>query len=122
MLRKPYFQRSVYIKLLRNISSGGRELGWLDSVAPQDGSVQAVVMNLNVFRGLTAIRGKGFNMALFADDAVFLCGDGPEDAPEMEDAELYRRCDELLKKHRPASDETRGDRAEEDGICETDLF
>ena len=118
-----YFQRSVYIKLLRNISGADREIRWLDSIAPEDGSVRAVAMNLNVFRGLTAVRGTGFNMSLFADDLVFIGDGSPEDAPEMEDSEMLRRCEELMRRHkRELGEESGKDADDDDDAYVTDLF
>ena len=80
------FQKSVYIKLLRNISSARMEKNWIDSEAPADGRIHALNMNLEEFRKLTAIRGEPFNISIFADDVVFI---GEEEDSYINDDELF---------------------------------
>lgn len=80
------FQKSVYIKLLRNISSAEMEKGWIKSHAPTNGRIHMLDMNLMEFRKLTAIRGESFNIGFFADDVVFV---GREDGLDINDDELF---------------------------------
>lgn len=95
IIRRGYrqFQRSVYIKLLRNISSAEGERSWLEKNAPEKGDVRVMDMSLNQFRSLTAIRGAPFEMAVFADDVVFL-GNENEDVESDEEAFLLFEKDE----------------------------
>lgn len=82
-----YFQKSVYVKLLRNISSASSEIIKVESFAPDAGEVQTLTMNLNVFHTLYTVRGLGFRVSDFSDDIVFF---GKEGSEEMEDEELLR--------------------------------
>ncbi len=65
-------QESVYVKLLRNTSSSENEIAAVRKLAPQDGLVQALPMSLQVFGGMRALIGSGFDMKLFSDDLLFL--------------------------------------------------
>ena len=73
-----YFHDSVYVKLLRNISSAGKELDRIGQIAPPAGSVRALPMSMAVFQGLQNVRGEPFNMNLFADDVIVI-EDGKDD-------------------------------------------
>ena len=74
-----YFHDSVYIKLLRNISSCKGEVEAVRQAAPEEGSVRALPMNMNVFQGLVNVQGAPFNMNLFADDVILIEDDPPGD-------------------------------------------
>ena len=65
-------QESVYVKLVRNISSEKDERRWLNEVAPTKGQVSLLPLSLNQFKQLAPIRGEGFDMSLFSDDMVWL--------------------------------------------------
>lgn len=84
-----FFQKSVYVKLLRNISSADNEIQKIDDLAPDAGEIQTITMNLNVFRTLHAVRGAEFHLSDFADDVVIW---GKESNLDMmiEDEELVR--------------------------------
>lgn len=73
-----YFHDSVYVKLMRNISSLGAELEKLRRETPQRGSLRALPMSISAFDRLETISGERFDMGLFADDLVVI-GDEPED-------------------------------------------
>ena len=80
-----FFQKSVYVKLLRNISSAQNEINRVDRFAPKAGEIQTLTMNMNVFHTLYSVRGSGFSIEDFSDDVVFL---GKEDSPEIDDEKL----------------------------------
>ena len=98
------FQKSVYIKLLRNISSAGQEISCIDSASPSQGSVQAMAMNLNTFKGLTTLRGEEFNMQLFSDDVVFI-GD-EEESTDLDDEALLKLDSKRLIQRAGAEENT----------------
>ena len=79
-----YFHDSVYVKLLRNISSLGSELEKLRREAPQRGSLRALPMSISAFQKLEIITGERFDMALFADDVVVV-GDETDECGEDEE-------------------------------------
>lgn len=83
-----FFQKSVYIKLLRNTSSASNEIKKVDAIAPIAGEVQVLSLNMKSFRSLFAVRGSGFNITEFSDDVIFL---GNESNMEMDDEEMIRR-------------------------------
>ena len=76
-----YFHDSVYVKLLRNISSLGAELEKLKREAPERGSLRALPMSISAFQRLEIIAGERFDMALFADDMVVI-GDETDETKE----------------------------------------
>ena len=82
-------------------------------------------MNLNVFRGLTAVRGQGFNMHVFADDLLFL-GGSDETLEELEDSDLLELCDRMAKKKGLPADEQLcaepKQPPDDDDVIITDLF
>ena len=84
-----FFQKSVYVKLLRNISSADNEIQKIDDLAPDAGEIQTITMNLNVFRTLHAVRGVEFHLSDFADDVVIWGKDSNLDMM-IEDEELVR--------------------------------
>ena len=84
-----FFQKSVYVKLLRNISSADNEIQKIDDLAPDAGEIQTITMNLNVFRTLHAVRGAEFHLSDFADDVVIWGKDSNLDMM-IEDEELVR--------------------------------
>ena len=96
MIRHGYrqFQKSVYIKLLRNISSYNNEFRWMEKQSPEQGCIHMMEMTLNEFRTLTAIRGNPFPMNVFADDMVFI-GDTEEE--EWTDDELLVRSERGIR-------------------------
>ncbi len=65
-------QESLYVKLLRNISGTDSEIEAVQKIAPKQGVVQVLPLNLQTFRTLRTLTGDGFDMGLFADDLVFL--------------------------------------------------
>ncbi len=67
-----YFQDSVYVKLLRNISSCKGEMDRIRLEAPDKGSVKVLPMSMGVFQGLVNVCGEPFNMNLFADDVIII--------------------------------------------------
>ena len=88
-----FFQKSVYVKLLRNISTANREISKLRVTAPDSGEVQTLTMNLNVFRSLYSVRGIGFRLSVFADDLVFF---GNEESIDIviDDEQLMKMFEE----------------------------
>ena len=95
-----FFQRSVYIKLLRNISSADSERAWVDQHGPKDGQIHVMSMNLYEFRSLTAVRGEAFDVHFFADDVIFVgTSEEDEEVAEtsiQEETELGRRLAAVL--------------------------
>lgn len=96
LLQKGYlfFQESVYVLLLRNISSARAELRALKAQVPREDTVHALPMNLNVFKTISALHGKAFNVQWFSDDILYLDRnnnnnqmDDSEAVPESPDAE-----------------------------------
>ena len=89
LLRSGYafFQKSVYVKLLRNISYAAREIAKVALAAPKHGEIQVLPMNLNVFRSMFSICGEGFHLSEFADDIIFL-GDEHSEEVEISDEEI----------------------------------
>lgn len=65
-----YFHDSVYVKLLRNISSTQAEIEKLKREAPEKGSVRALPMNMSAFRAMVIVQGEPFNINLFSDDVI----------------------------------------------------
>ena len=82
-----FFQKSVYVKLLRNISSASNEIKKVDAIAPAAGEVQVLTMNMKSFRSLFAVRGTGFHITEFSDDVVFL---GNGSSIEIDDEVMIR--------------------------------
>lgn len=65
-----FLQESVYVKLLRNFTVIESEINKLYEIAPTDGTVIALPMNLNQFKKMRVICGKGFDVRFFSDDMV----------------------------------------------------
>ena len=72
-----FFQKSVYVKLLRNVSSINDELDKIIKILPPEGSIHVLPLNMNTFRDMECLIGDPFDMALFSDDVVFI-GDDDE--------------------------------------------
>ena len=72
--RSGYFfiQKSVYVKMLCNVSSFHSELSDINEKAPKNGSVSLLPMNLNTFRNLQTVRGSGFDVDFFTSEILFL--------------------------------------------------
>ena len=66
------FQKSAYVKLLRNMDSAENEIGKLRAAAPEGGQVNAMPMTLEEFRKIKTLRGQSFNVSFFSDDIVFV--------------------------------------------------
>ncbi len=66
------YQKSVYVKLLRNISAGEGEVQKLRAASPERGTVSATIMNLDAFRHIQTLHGDRFDIGFFSDDVVFL--------------------------------------------------
>lgn len=66
------FEKSVYVKLLRNVSSVRDELVKTRSLLPSSGTVHVLPMSLGEFRGHVTLLGKPFRMDRFADDIVWI--------------------------------------------------
>ena len=65
-------QKSVYVKLLRNVSGAEKEISSVKSSAPPIGTIHLVSLSMNEFKSFVTIQGEPFNMALFAEDMVWL--------------------------------------------------
>ena len=65
-------QKSVYSKLLRNDSMIENEMAQIKSLVPEQGTVHALPVSLNTFRGLTALSGTEFNQSVFSDRILVL--------------------------------------------------
>lgn len=66
------FQKSVFVKLLHNMSNSAAEIGKVKRYTPKDGSVYVIPLSLNSFQSMQTLRGNPFNQSLFADDLVIL--------------------------------------------------
>jgi CRISPR-associated protein Cas2 len=64
-------QESVYVKLLRNVSSAGAELEKLREYAPETGRILALPVSLQGFRRLLAVRGENFDISGFSDSILY---------------------------------------------------
>ena len=67
-----YFHDSVYVKLLRNITGCKTEIDKIKRTPIERGSIVAIPMNISTFEGMIGIRGRPFNMNLFADDIILI--------------------------------------------------
>ena len=65
-------QRSVYVKLMRNMDSLSGEMGRIKSILPSGGEVGVLPMTLSAFKTYTALKGPAFDFSLFSDDLVFI--------------------------------------------------
>ena len=68
-------QESCYLKLVRNISSFDQTLTNLSHDMPISGTVCALPMNLNEFKGMRFLLGGPFNISAFTDDVVCIGGE-----------------------------------------------
>lgn len=66
------FQKSVYLKLLNNISSYTHEKDFLQSVCPENGNVCSMTTTKNEFKNNVQIFGREFNVSLLCDDVLFI--------------------------------------------------
>lgn len=65
-----FVQESVYVKLLRNFVVIESEISKLYEVAPTKGTVMALPMNLNQFKKIRTVCGKGFDVNFFSDNVI----------------------------------------------------
>ena len=66
------YQKSAYVKLLRNMESAVNEIGKLRAAAPEEGQVNAAAMTLAEFKQIQTVKGQAFNISFFSDDLVFV--------------------------------------------------
>lgn len=66
------YQKSAYVKLLHNFSSGQNELAKVRAAAPEGGQVNAAVLTLQSFREMQTLKGERFDVSFFSDDVVFV--------------------------------------------------
>lgn len=64
-------QKSVYIRLLRNVSSAASETAKIRAIAPSEGTVNVLQLSLNSFKAMATVSGDPFPMDLFSDDIVW---------------------------------------------------
>lgn len=65
-----FIQESVYVKLIRNVSSCESEIRAINYEAPGEGSVIAIPMTLNDFKSIRFLRGDKFDFVQFSDSVV----------------------------------------------------
>lgn len=65
-------QKSVYVKLMRNVSSAEKEIQHIKLRTPDLGTIHLITLSLNEFRSFITLQGDPFDMALFADDMVWV--------------------------------------------------
>lgn len=61
------FQKSIYIKLLRNISSTNEEIKKIREFCATSGNVRAITMNLQQFKKMHVIVGENVDFKTFSD-------------------------------------------------------
>lgn len=66
------FQESCYIRLVRNVSSFESDIAAIRKELPKEGTIHVIPMNMHVFKGMQCLLGKAYNMAMFADDVIFI--------------------------------------------------
>lgn len=66
----PVMQESIYVKLLRNSVTMPTELDHIRRNVPNHGTICALYLSLNDFRGLMTLQGEAFDISRFADDIV----------------------------------------------------
>lgn len=66
------YQKSAYVKLLRNMETAENELCKIRTAAPEGGQVNAAAMTLAAFKQIQTLKGERFNISFFSDDIVFV--------------------------------------------------
>ena len=65
-------QKSLYVKLLHNISNAKTEILKVKSAAPTEGNIQMLPLSLLNFKKMTAVCGSSFDMDFFSEDVICL--------------------------------------------------
>ena len=65
-------QESVYIRLLRNVSSAAAEAERIRTYAPKEGTVHVLQLSLNQLKAMKTVVGDPFPTDLFSDDIVWV--------------------------------------------------
>ena len=65
-------QKSLYVKLLHNISNSQTEILKVKFAAPSDGNIQLLPLSLANFKKMTSVCGVPFDMEFFSDDLICL--------------------------------------------------
>ncbi len=65
-------QKSVYIRLIRNVSTVMEDVRIIKAIAPKEGTVHLITLSLSEFESFMTIRGVPFNMNSFSDDVVWI--------------------------------------------------
>lgn len=64
-------QKSIYVKLLRNITSAKGEIDGLKDISPDCGNIAVIPMTLNNFKKMEVITGTEFNFSVFSDKILY---------------------------------------------------
>lgn len=64
-------QKSIYVKLLRNIMNAKNEITDLKAMSPNSGNIAVVPMTLNNFKKMEFVLGKEFDFSVFSDKIVY---------------------------------------------------
>ena len=64
-------QKSIYVKLLRNIVNAKNEISDLKAMSPDCGNIAVIPMTLNNFKKMEFILGTEFDFSKFSDKIVY---------------------------------------------------